>query len=39
MLVAHWYENREHVIVGQIPARLMDTIDALLGASDHGGYS
>jgi hypothetical protein len=39
MLVAHWYENREHVVVGQLPTRLQDTIDSLLAASDHGAYS
>ncbi len=39
MLVAHWYENREHVVVGVVPSRLQDTIDSLLSAIDHGGYS
>lgn len=39
MLVADWYENRESTIVGTISSRLQDTIEALLGASDHGSYS
>lgn len=39
MLVSYWYENREHVVIGQVPARLVDTIDALVGASEHGSYS
>jgi len=39
MLVAHWYENREHVVIGQVPARLQDTVDSLLAASEHGNYS
>jgi hypothetical protein len=39
MLVAHWYENRESVIVGTISSQLEDTIGLLLSASDHGAYS
>ena len=30
MLVAHWYEHREPVAVGVTPARIPDTVDALL---------
>ena len=30
MLVAHWYEHREPVAVGATPARIPDTVDALL---------
>ena len=39
MLVSYWYVNREHVVVGLIPARLQDTIDSLVAASDPGSYS
>ncbi len=39
MLVSHWYINRENVAVGVVPERIQDTIDALISASDHGGYT
>jgi uncharacterized phiE125 gp8 family phage protein len=39
MLIAHWYENREHVVTGTISGVLADTIDALLAPSDLGHYS
>jgi uncharacterized phiE125 gp8 family phage protein len=39
MLIAHWYENREHVVVGSVPARLQDTIESLISPSAHGSYS
>jgi hypothetical protein len=39
MLVSYWYANREHVVVGLVPARLQDTIDSLVAASDPGSYS
>lgn len=38
MMVAHWYENRESVIVGTINSRLADTVDALLSSADPGIY-
>ena len=31
LLIGHWYENREAVVVGQIPATLPIALDALLG--------
>jgi uncharacterized phiE125 gp8 family phage protein len=39
LLVAYWYANREHVVVGLVPSRLQDTIDSLIAASDPGSYS
>lgn len=38
MLVAHWYENREPVIVGTISAELPFAVKALLATEDWGSY-
>lgn len=39
MLVAHWYRNREHVIIGTIQAELNWALDALLEAEQVEGYA
>lgn len=39
LMLAHWYENREAVVVGTINNRLADTVDALLAPSDPGIYA
>lgn len=36
LLVGHWYENREAVLVGTVSKELELTIDTLLGALGHG---
>ena len=38
MIVAHWYNNREHVVVGVIPEKIQDTVDSLCAVSDPGSY-
>ena len=30
LLVSHWYENREHVVIGAMPKEISDTVTALL---------
>ena len=39
MLVAHWYESREPVVIGTIIADLPMAVDALLSAESWGSYS
>lgn len=38
-LLAHWYENREPLIIGSIPARLDFTLESLLSADRIGIFA
>jgi uncharacterized phiE125 gp8 family phage protein len=38
LLVGHWYENREAVVIGPAPTSIPMAVDALLGISAWGSY-
>lgn len=39
LAIAHWYENREWINIGNIPTTVPNTVDALLSPSDPGIYA
>lgn len=39
LMVGHWYEHREAVVVGTIAATLALAVQSLLGTADHGSYA
>lgn len=39
LMVGHWYENREEVVIGTISTKVQETVEALLSAFDHGEYA